>query len=71
LRLPSRCVGVGIQGVSVNTLDRLLRESDPPVIGRIEDDLYLMDVRTMQPDEFDIVTGVFQQLVHNLEKENI
>ena len=69
LRLPSRCVGVRIQGVSVNTLERMLRQSDPPVIGRIEDDMVLMDVRTMQPDEFDIVAGVFQRLLSNLDKE--
>ncbi len=66
LNLPSKCVGINVKAMSANTLDRLLREGDPPVIGRIEDDVYMMDVRTIQTSEFDSVAGVFERLLENI-----
>jgi L-seryl-tRNA(Ser) seleniumtransferase len=66
LNLPSKCVGIKVKGMSANTLDRLLREGDPPVIGRIENDVYMMDVRTIQTSEFDSVAGVFERLIENI-----
>jgi L-seryl-tRNA(Ser) seleniumtransferase len=68
LRLPTCCVGAAVEGLTVNSLDRLLRESDPPVIGRIEDDKFLMDVRTMQPDDRDSVAGVFKRILDRCQQ---
>jgi L-seryl-tRNA(Ser) seleniumtransferase len=42
---------VAIQVDSPDELARRLRTGDPPVIGRIEDDLFLLDPRTVLPEE--------------------
>jgi L-seryl-tRNA(Ser) seleniumtransferase len=55
LDLPSRCIALQIEGVSTNSIEKKMRKNIPPVIGRIEDDSFLMDLRTIQDDEFTIV----------------
>ena len=52
LELPSRCLRIRVDGLSANALELRLRGGDPPIIGRIEDDAFVMDVRTLQTDEF-------------------
>ena len=51
LELPSRCLAVQVKGMSANTLEKNMRENDPPIIGRIEDDAYTMDPRTLKDEE--------------------
>jgi len=63
LQLPSRCVGVKIEDISANRIDRWMREHTPAVIGRIEDDFFMMDVRTIQENEPETITAAFQQLL--------
>jgi len=63
LQLPSRCVGVKIEDISANRIDRWMREHTPAVIGRIEDDFFMMDVRTIQEKEPETITVAFQQLL--------
>ena len=63
LKLPSRCVGVKIQNVSANRIDRWMREITPPIIGRIENGFFMMDVRTIQEKELDVITEAFEQLL--------
>lgn len=63
LQLPSRCVGVKIEDISANRIDRWMREHTPAVIGRIEDDFFMMDVRTIQEKEPETITAAFQQLL--------
>ncbi len=63
LKLPSRCVGVKIQNISANRIDRWMREYTPAVIGRIEADFFMMDVRTIQESEPDAITAAFRQLL--------
>jgi L-seryl-tRNA(Ser) seleniumtransferase len=48
-------VGVTIQGISANAIERSMRESSPPIIGRIEEDIFIMDLRTVQDDELQII----------------
>jgi len=55
LELPTRCVGLRVAGRSADGIERGLRAGDPPVIGRIESDVFLMDVRTLADDELDPV----------------
>jgi L-seryl-tRNA(Ser) seleniumtransferase len=65
LSLPSKCVGIQVEGISANSLDRLLRDGDPPVIGRIEDDVYLMDARTIRTDEIDSIATALEGLLED------
>ena len=57
LDLPSRCLRVQIERVTANQLELKLRRNDPPIIGRIEDGAFLMDARTLQPDEAPIIAA--------------
>ena len=38
LDLPSKCVGIKVQGMSANNIEKQMRENRPPIIGRIEED---------------------------------
>ncbi|MEE9566991.1 MAG: L-seryl-tRNA(Sec) selenium transferase [Desulfobacteria bacterium] len=61
--LPTKCVGVKIGGLSVNAIERLMRESMPPIIGYIEEDLFVMDARTIQDEEIAIIASTFQRIL--------
>jgi L-seryl-tRNA(Ser) seleniumtransferase len=62
MELPSLCVGIQIKGISPNALEKTMRSNDPPIIGRIEDDLFVMDPRTIQKDELAIIETAFKNL---------
>ncbi len=51
--LPTKLVA--IQADSPDQLGRHLRAGNPPVIGRIENDLLLLDPRTVRPEEDDVL----------------
>ena len=59
MELPSLCVGIQIDGMSPNTLEKIMRDNDPPIIGRIEDDMFVMDPRTIQADEYATIETAF------------
>ncbi len=64
LDLPSKCVGVRIQGMSANEVEKNMRRNTPPIIGRIEDDIFNMDLRTIQDDEFSIIETAFKNMLN-------
>ncbi len=51
LEIPTVCVGIQVTGMSVNSLETFFRKQSPPVIARIENDILLMDMRTVKDDE--------------------
>ncbi|MCU0559463.1 MAG: L-seryl-tRNA(Sec) selenium transferase [Desulfobacterales bacterium] len=63
LELPSRCLKLRIAGMSANALEAKLRRNDPPVIGRIEDDAFVMDMRTVQEDELAIIAAAISSVL--------
>ncbi len=63
LELPSRCVGVQISGISAGRIERAMRTNRPPIIGRIEDDFFVMDPRTLQEEEIDMIIAAFETLM--------
>lgn len=64
LNLPSKGVGIKIKGISPNTMERHLRENIPPVIGRIEEDIFIMDLRTIQDDELVAIKDAFENILN-------
>ncbi len=66
LQLPSKCVGVKILKFSANRIDRWMRAHTPAIVGRIEDDFFMMDVRTIQEKELVFITAAFEQLLGDL-----
>jgi L-seryl-tRNA(Ser) seleniumtransferase len=49
--LPTTLVGIEIDKVSASALEQFMRGFDPPIVGRIEDDRFLIDLRTVQKGE--------------------
>ncbi len=63
LDLPSRCLAMHIDDFSAARIEKRLRGGRPPIIGRIEDNRFLMDLRTVQDDELDLITTAVRQLL--------
>jgi len=57
--LPTRLVAIGVSGTSAAELETRLRASEPPIIGRIEQDRVLIDLRTVdESDDSQIVDAL-------------
>lgn len=65
LDLPSKGLSVTVKGMSANAIERCLRASTPPIIGRIEDDIFIMDLRTIQDDELMIIGIAINDMLKN------
>ena len=65
-KLPSKGVGVKIQGVSANDVEEKMRGNDIPIIGRIEEDRFIMDLRTIQDDELHIIRNAFENMLRKV-----
>ncbi|KJS13104.1 MAG: selenocysteine synthase [Peptococcaceae bacterium BRH_c8a] len=61
--LPSLAVAVQPGGITVTELAARLRETEPAVIGRLQDDALLLDVRTLRPGEEDALVQVLAQVL--------
>jgi len=67
--LSTKLVAVGKSGQRnvIQTLARGLRRYDPPVIGRISEDVLLLDPRTVLPEQDEIVLQALNQAVASLK----
>jgi len=61
--LPSKCLGIRARGMSANAVERFMRKNSPPVIGRIEADFFIMDLRTIEEDELSIIQNAFDRML--------
>ncbi|HWI41349.1 MAG TPA: L-seryl-tRNA(Sec) selenium transferase [Verrucomicrobiae bacterium] len=62
LQLPTTLISVGCPGLSEQELEMRLRSGDPAVVGRISRGSFLLDVRTLQEDDFPLLCGALQKL---------
>jgi L-seryl-tRNA(Ser) seleniumtransferase len=58
--LPTKCIGIRISEMSASVIEKTMRGNDPPVIGRIEDDIFLMDMRTVAAEELTEITNAIR-----------
>ena len=63
LELPSKCIRLKIQGLSTSKVEMNMRHNNPPIIGRIEEDHYILDMRTIQEDEVSIIENAIANLL--------
>jgi len=63
LDIPTVCVGMRVAGISTPVVESFLRHHTPAVIGRIETDVFLMDVRTLQEDELQWIQTAVAELL--------
>lgn len=69
LNLPSKCIGVRITGLSPNMIEKKLRHYSPPIIGRIENNLFLMDLRTILDDQLEIIRTALAGLLQEIDNK--
>ena len=62
LELPSICVGIKINGMSANAVEKYMRKNTPSIIGRIEKNYFIMDLRTIKNDELPIIEIRFRNV---------
>jgi L-seryl-tRNA(Ser) seleniumtransferase len=65
--LETYAVAVSSLRVSTQRMEMTLRKNRPPIIGRIESDRYLMDVRTLQRDDPATIQQAFAGLLGGLD----
>ncbi|THB80301.1 MAG: L-seryl-tRNA(Sec) selenium transferase [Desulfobacteraceae bacterium] len=63
LLLPTCCVTLKPGGLSVSRLEKLARFSTPPLIGRIEEDRFILDPRTIQPGQETIIADTLETII--------
>jgi L-seryl-tRNA(Ser) seleniumtransferase len=65
-KLPSYCIGITSEESSVDSIEKYFRTLNPPVIGRIENDQFLLDFRTVLPAE----TKILQRFITHLHQSD-
>jgi len=70
LDLPSRLLALVPGGMSAYRMELWLRAYDPPVICRVENDMVLLDVRTILDREMGTVASAVRELAELSENEN-
>jgi len=68
LELPSVCIGISTPLLSANAIEKSMRANTPPIIGRIEEDTFLMDLRTVGDDEIELIGMAFDNLLKRASK---
>jgi len=65
--LATTLVSVSVAGISADDLRRALLDTDPPLVARIEDDVFLLDPRTLGNTEITLAAGALGQAVESLK----
>ena len=68
-KLPSYCISIVSDFVSPDKIDKYFRSQTPPIVGRIENDQFLLDCRTILSDEISIVEESIKRF-HRIEKND-
>ena len=55
--LPTVLIAAGLPGLSAAALEQRLRTVDPPVIVRIEEERVMFDLRTVLPQQDELLTA--------------
>ncbi len=64
LTVPTFCLGIKVKGISANSIEKFMRKNSPPIIGRLENDLFIMDLRTILDDELPMIKTAFANLLN-------
>ena len=65
--LPTFVVAVQSDDLSPDQIEEFLRRNDPPIIGRIESDHFIMDLRTLMPQQIEIIAQAFRRMMEPLK----
>lgn len=65
--LPGTMITLAVDGVDAEDLREELLNTDPPLVARIEDDLFLLDPRTLTSTELKLAASALRQAVDSLQ----
>lgn len=65
LQLPTRLIELSVSGLSANTLETALRTTDPPVVGRIQRDRFMLDLRTLNEADLPLLAAALLQALEH------
>lgn len=60
--MPSLCIALEATGFSANALDQRLNQAETAIIGRIQKDRYLLDMRTIETREFETIVMTLEKM---------
>ena len=63
IQLPTRLIELSLPGLSANSLETALRATDPPVVGRIQKDRFMLDLRTLTEDDLPLLASAIRQVL--------
>jgi L-seryl-tRNA(Ser) seleniumtransferase len=63
LDLPSMGVKIQIQDMTASSIEKAMRTNEPAIIGRIEEDVFIMDLRTVHDDEFSFIFDALKKIL--------
>jgi L-seryl-tRNA(Ser) seleniumtransferase len=63
--LPTRLLAIACEGLSADQLSSRLRAADPPIIARVEEGRVLLDLRTVFPEQDQVVASALKNLVRS------
>ncbi len=66
LKLKTKCIGLKSDKLSADKIKKLMRANNPPVIGRIEDNLFVIDLRTVKEKEFPIIAKAVKKITERI-----
>jgi len=66
--LPTYCIGILSNEHSTDSIEHYFRAQSPPIIGRIENDQFLLDCRTVLPTEINILQKCIENLIQRMYK---
>jgi len=66
--LPTKLLTVTAKNLSADELLRRLRGSDPPVIARVEEGRVLIDLRTVFPEQDQMVAEALQKVAEGRQR---
>jgi L-seryl-tRNA(Ser) seleniumtransferase len=68
--LPGTLVTVNLVGISADALRDALLDTDPPLVARIEDDVFLLDPRTLASSELKLAASALRQAVDTIKDKS-
>lgn len=66
--LPTYMLGLRPKDMGISELKDGLMRCDPPLVGRVEEDWFCLDVRTLQDEEFSLVVQSLRQAMTDLDQ---
>ena len=61
--IPTRILKLSVDGLKAGEIAKRLRGGSPAVIGRVADDQFIIDPRTVQPHETDALVSAVKQII--------